>query len=170
MPANLKTSAVATGLEKVSFHSNPREKQCQIILKLPHNCIHLTCKQSNAQNSPSQASTVHEPWTSNIQVGFRKGRGTRDQIVNLLGHHKKQENSRNTSILALLTMPKLLTVWITKNCGQIWKRWEYHTPDLPLEKSVHRSGSNSLNHTWNSRLVPNWERSTSKLYIVILLI
>ena len=78
-----------------------------------------------------------------VQAGFRKGRGTRDQIVNLLGHHKKQESSRNTSILALLTMPKLLTVWITKNCGQIWKRWEYHTPDLPLEKSVHRSGSNS---------------------------
>ena len=35
-------SAVATGLEKVSFHSNPKERQCQRMLKLPHNCIHLT--------------------------------------------------------------------------------------------------------------------------------
>ena len=34
---------VTTGLEKVSFHSNPRERQCQRILKLPHNCTHLTC-------------------------------------------------------------------------------------------------------------------------------
>ena len=43
MPANLKNSAVATGLEKVSFHSNPKERQCQRVLKLPHNCTHLTC-------------------------------------------------------------------------------------------------------------------------------
>ena len=42
MPANLENSAVATGLEKVSFHSNPKERQCQRMLKLPHNCSHLT--------------------------------------------------------------------------------------------------------------------------------
>ena len=40
---NLENSVVATGLEKVSFHSNPKEKQCQRMLKLPHNCTHLTC-------------------------------------------------------------------------------------------------------------------------------
>ena len=43
MPANLDNSAVATGLEKVSFHSNPKERQCQRMLKLPHTCTHLTC-------------------------------------------------------------------------------------------------------------------------------
>ena len=42
MTANLENSAVATGLEKVSFHSNPKERQCQRMLKLPHNCTHLT--------------------------------------------------------------------------------------------------------------------------------
>ena len=42
MPANLENSAVATELEKVSFHSNPKERQCQRMLKLPHNCTHLT--------------------------------------------------------------------------------------------------------------------------------
>ena len=42
MPANLENSAVATGLEKVSFHSNPKERQCQRMLKQPHNCTHLT--------------------------------------------------------------------------------------------------------------------------------
>ena len=41
-PASLENSAVATGLEKVSFHSNPKERQCQRMLKLPHNCTHLT--------------------------------------------------------------------------------------------------------------------------------
>ena len=42
-PANLEKSAVATGLEKVSFHSDPKERQCQRMLKLPHNCAHFTC-------------------------------------------------------------------------------------------------------------------------------
>ena len=43
MPTNLENSAVATGLEEVSFHSNPKEKQCQRMLKLSHNCTHLIC-------------------------------------------------------------------------------------------------------------------------------
>ena len=43
MPANLENSAVASGLKKVSFHSNPKERQCQRMLKLPHNCTHLIC-------------------------------------------------------------------------------------------------------------------------------
>ena len=60
MPANLENSAVATVLGKVSFHSNPKERQCQRMFKLPHNCTHFTRYQSNAQNSPSQASTVCE--------------------------------------------------------------------------------------------------------------
>ena len=42
MPANLENSAAATGLEMVSFHSDPKERQCQRMLKLPHNCTHLT--------------------------------------------------------------------------------------------------------------------------------
>ena len=60
MTTNLENSAVATGLEKVSFHSNPKERQCQRMLKLLHNCTHLTRQQTNAQNSPSQASAIHE--------------------------------------------------------------------------------------------------------------
>ena len=62
-----------------------------------------------------------------VQAGFRKGRGTREQIANSAGPWKKQESSRKTSISALLTMPKPLTVWITINCGKFFKRWEYQT-------------------------------------------
>ena len=60
MPANLENSAVATVLEKVSLLSNAKEMQCQRMLKLLHNCTHLALEQSNAQNSPRQASTVRE--------------------------------------------------------------------------------------------------------------
>ena len=74
-----------------------------------------------------------------------------------------QESSRKISTFALLTTPKPLTVWITTNCGKFLKRWEYQAIWLaPLEICIQ-------NWTWNNRLVPNWERSTSSLYIVTLL-
>ena len=54
-----------------------------------------------------------------VKADFRKGRGTRDQIANICWFiKKKQESSRQTSISALLTMPKPLTMWITINCGK----------------------------------------------------
>ena len=59
IPANLKNSAVATGLEKVSFHSNPKERQCQRMFKLLHNCTHL----SSVQFSRSVVSDSATPWT-----------------------------------------------------------------------------------------------------------
>ena len=61
-----------------------------------------------------------------VQAGFRKGRGTRDQIAKFLWIIKKaKEFQKKTSISALLTMPQPLTVWITINCGKFFKRWEY---------------------------------------------
>ena len=53
-----------------------------------------------------------------VQAGFRKGRGTRDQIANIHWIIEKEESSRKTSLSALWTMPKPLTVWITINCGK----------------------------------------------------
>ena len=49
------------------------------------------------------------------------------KLTTSAGSSKKQEGSRKTSISALLTMPKPLTVWITRNCGKFWRRWEYQT-------------------------------------------
>ena len=63
-----------------------------------------------------------------VQAGFRKGRGTRDQIANIRWVIKKAiEFQKKTSISALLTMPKPLTVWIKINCEKFWKRWENQT-------------------------------------------
>ena len=84
MPAFLENSAVATGLEKVSFHSNPKERQCQRMLKLPHNFA-LISHASKLMLKILQARLqqyVH-PELPDIQAGFRKGRGTRDQIGNI---------------------------------------------------------------------------------------
>ena len=60
-----------------------------------------------------------------VQAGFIKGRGTRDQIANIRWIIEKAESSRKTS--TLLTMPKPLTVWIIINCGKFFKSWEYQT-------------------------------------------
>ena len=77
MPANLENSAVATGLEKVSFHSNPKEKQCQRMLKLPHTSkVVLKILQARLQQYMNRENP-------DVQAGFRTGRGTRDQVANI---------------------------------------------------------------------------------------
>ena len=115
MSANLENSAVATGLENVSFHSNPNKhnaKECSnyhTIVPISHaSKIMLKILQARLQQYVNRE-------LADVQTGFRKGRGTRDQIANIAGSLKKQESSRKTSISALLTMPKPFTVWITIN-------------------------------------------------------
>ena len=95
MPANLENSAVAIELEKVSFHSNPKERQCQRMLKLP--LISFASKvMLKILQARLQQSVDHE--LPDVQDGFRKGRGTKDHIVNLHWIMGKQESSRKTSI------------------------------------------------------------------------
>ena len=62
-----------------------------------------------------------------VQAGFKKAGEPEIKLPTSTGSWKKQENSRKTSISALLTMPKPLTVWITTNCGKFLKRWECQT-------------------------------------------
>ena len=84
MSTNLENSAVAKGLEKVSFHSNLKERQCQRMLKLLHNCTPLT-RQSKVMLKILQAR-LHQYVNRelpDVQAGFRKGRGNRDQVANI---------------------------------------------------------------------------------------
>ena len=61
----------------------------------------------------------------NVQAGFQKGRGTRDQIANIGWIIKKAKELQKNITSAILTKPKSLTVWITTNYGKFFKRWEY---------------------------------------------
>ena len=124
MPAGLENSAVATGLEKVSFHSNPKERQCQKMFKLAHNCTQFTHYRNNAQNSPSQASTACELWT---KLDLETAEEPEIKLPTSTGSLIKQQSSRKTYTFALLTMPKPLTMWITRNCEKFLKKWEYQT-------------------------------------------
>ena len=83
MPANLENSAVATGLEKVSFHSNPKERQCQ---KMFNYCTialisHTSKVMLKILQVRFQQYVNHE--LPDVQAGFRKRRGTKDQIANI---------------------------------------------------------------------------------------
>ena len=97
------------------------------MLKLPHNCTHLTHYKVMLKILQARLQQYMNHELPDVQAGFRKGRGTRDQIANIRWIVGKKESSRKTFISALLTMPKPLIVWITINCGKFCKRWEYHT-------------------------------------------
>ena len=121
MPENLENSAVATGLEKVSFHSNLKERQCQRML---YHTISLISHASKVMRKILQARLQQymNCELSDIQACCRKGRGTRYQIANIFWIMEKarvpeKTKQNKTSISALLTMPKPLTVWIAIN----WK-------------------------------------------------
>ena len=122
-PANLENSSVATGLEKVSFHSNPKEysNYHTIVLNSHTNKAKLKILQARLQQYVNRE-------LPDVQAGFRKKAEEPEiKLPTFTGSLKKQGSSRKTSISALLTMPKPLTVWITINCGKFAKRWEYQT-------------------------------------------
>ena len=128
MPAHLENSAVATGLEKVSFIPVPKKgyaKECsnyRTITLISHaSKVMLKILQARLQQYVNRE-------LPDVQAGFRKDRGTRVQIANICWIIKKAgEYKEKTSISALLTIAKPLTVWITINCGKFFKSWEYQT-------------------------------------------
>ena len=83
MPANLENSAVATGLEKLSFHSSPKERQSQRILKLPHNCTISHASKVMLKILQARLQQYMNREFPDVQAGFRKHRGTRDQTANI---------------------------------------------------------------------------------------
>ena len=128
MPENLENSAGATGLEKVSFHSNPKERQCQRMLPNYHTVAHIS-HSSKVMLYILQARIQQyvNCVIPHVQDSFRKVKGTRDQIANISWIIKKSREFQNTSTSTLLTMPKALTVWTTTNCGKFFKSWECQT-------------------------------------------
>ena len=127
MPANLKSQQWPQDWKRSVFIAIPKKgnakefsNYCTIALISHASKVMLKILQDRLQ----QCINCELP---DVQAGFRKGRGTRDQIANSTGSSKKQESSRKTSVSALSTMPKSLTVWITIKCGKFWKRWEYQT-------------------------------------------
>ena len=118
MPANLENSAVATGLEKVSFHANPKNGNVKewsnyhtIVLISHASKVMLKILQARLQ----QYVNCELP---DVQAEFRKGRGTRDQIANICWIIEKAKEFQKNIYLWFIDYAKHLTVWFTTNCGK----------------------------------------------------
>ena len=125
---------------KVSFHSNSKERQCQRMLKLSHNCSHLTHYQSNAQNSPSQASTVCELWPSRHSSW---GHWTRGQIANICWIIEKAREFQKNIYFCSIDYAKAFDCVEHNKLENSSRDGNTRPPDLLPEKSVCRSRSNS---------------------------
>ena len=109
----------------------------------------------------------HEP--PDFQAEFRKGRGTRDQIANICWIIEKGQEFQRNICFCFIDYAKAF-VWITTNSGKFWKRWDYHTTLPASWEFCMQVRKQQVELDMESRLVPNWDRSTSRLYIVTLLI
>ena len=105
-----------------------------------------------------------------VQAGFRKSRGTRDQIANIHWTIEKAREFQKNIYFCIIDYAKAFDCVDQKKLENSERDGNTRPPDLPLEKFVCRTGSNSENCTWNNRLVPNRKRSSSRLYIVTLFI
>ena len=104
------------------------------------------------------------------QAGFRKCRGTRDQIANICWILKKAREYQKNFYFCFIRMPKPSTLWITTNSGKFWKSWEYQTT-LPASWDVcMQVRKQQLELHMEQQTGSKQERSTSRLYIVTLLI
>ena len=81
MRTNWDNSAAAAGLEKINFYPNPKERQCQRMFKLLHNCTHLHVSKVMLKILQVRLQQYVNREFLDVQAGFRKGRGTRDQIA-----------------------------------------------------------------------------------------
>ena len=119
------SSGHRTGKGQFSFQSQRKEIPKNVETIVHPNSSHMLAKKC----SKFSKSGFDSMWTVNFQMfklDLEKEKELRSNCQHPLDHGKSK-SSRKTSISALLTMPKPLTVWITTNCGKFWKRWEYQT-------------------------------------------
>ena len=143
MPANFEKLAVATGLEEVSFHSLPKKgnaKECSnyhTIALISHaSKVMLKILQGRLQQYVNRE-------LPDVEAGFKKGRGTRDQIANILWFIEKAREFQKNIYFCFVDYAKAFDC-VNHNKLEISERdGNTRPPDLPLEKPICRSGSNS---------------------------
>ena len=143
MPANLENSAVATGLEKSVFitvtkKGNAKECSNYCILALISHATKVMLKilQARLQQHMNQE-------LSGAQAGFRKGRGTRDKIANIRWIMEKARKFRKNIYFCFIDYAKAFDCVDHNKLKNPERDGNTRPPDLPLEKPIYRSGSNS---------------------------
>ena len=127
MPANLENTAVARGLENVSFIPIAKKGNAK---KFSNYCIIAFISHASKVMLKILQARLQQYVTVNFQMfklDLEKAEETEIKLPTSIGSSEKQESSRKTSTSASFTMPKPLTVWITTNCGKFFKRWKCQT-------------------------------------------
>ena len=143
MPANVESSAVATGLEKVSFHSNPKKgnpKECS------NYCTNALISHTSKVMLKILQAKLHQYMNCEIpyvQAGFTKGRGTIDQIANIHWIIEKAREFQKNNYFCFIDYAKAFDCVDHNKLENSERDGNTRPPDLPLEKPVCRSGSNS---------------------------
>ena len=120
------SSGLRTRKRPFSFQSQRKAmpKSAQTTTQLPSS--HTLVKRCSKFSKPGFSNT----WTVSFQIFklvLEEAEEPEIKLLTSFGSSNKQESARKTSISALLTIPKPLTVWVTINCGKFWKKWEYQT-------------------------------------------
>ena len=163
-------SSHRTGKGQFSFQSQRKAmpKNAQTTTQL--HSSHMLVKQRSKFSKPGFSNT----WTVNFQMFklvLEKAEEPKIKLSTSAGSLKKQESSRKKHLFLLYWLCQSLWLCGSQESVENSERdGNTRPPDLPLEKPVCRSGSNSQKWIWNNRLVPNRKRSMSRLYIVTLLI
>ena len=116
MSANLENSAVAMGLEKISFLSNSKERQCQRMFKLPCNCTYLHASKVMLKILQARLQQYVNQELPDVHAGFRKVRGTQDQLANILSIMEEAREFQTN--ICFIDYAKAF-VWSTTNCGKL---------------------------------------------------
>ena len=162
------SSGHRTGKGQVSFQSQSKATPKTVQTTTQLHSSHTLAKECSKFSKPDFNSI----WTMNFQMfklDLEKAEEPEIKLPTSAGSSEKQDSSRK-STSALLTMPKPLTMWITTNCGKFFESWEYQTTWSAFWEICMQVKKQQLELDMNNRLVSNQERSTSRLYIVTLLI
>ena len=143
MPASLENSAVATGLEKVSFHSNPKDRQSQRMLSYCTIALisHSSKEMLKLIQTKLQEYVIHE--LPGVQAAFKKRRGTRDQIANIHWFNEKAKVFQKNIYFCFIDYTKAFDCVDHNKPENCERDGNSRRPDLPPGKSVCRSRSNS---------------------------
>ena len=117
MPANLKTQQWLQDWKRSVLIQIPRKNNAKKCSNYSQ-CTHFTCEQSNAQILQAWLQQYMNLELPDVQAGFRKGRGTRNQIANICQIFEKAREFQKNIYFCFIDYTKPLTVWITTNCGK----------------------------------------------------
>ena len=163
------SSGQRTRKGQFSFQSQRKAMPKNSHITMQLHSSHMLAKKCSKFSKPGFSNM----WIVNFQMFklvLQKAEEPEIKLPTSAGSLKKQESSRNSSLSALLSMWKPLSVWITINCGKFWKRWEYQTTWPDSWETYMQVRKQQLELYMEHILVSNRKRSMSRLYIVTLLI